>query len=36
LVVLEKNPYKVPTTELKDVPVAMTICRGKIVFTRKN
>jgi predicted amidohydrolase YtcJ len=34
LVVLDKNPYKVPTTELKDVPVAMTICRGQIVYNK--
>ena len=34
LVVLEKNPYEVLATELKDIPVAMTICRGKITFNR--
>lgn len=33
LVALEKNPYQVPTTELKDIPVAMTICRGKVVYS---
>ncbi|MFB3896451.1 MAG: amidohydrolase, partial [bacterium] len=32
LVVLEKNPYKVPVIALKDVPVSMTICRGEIVY----
>ncbi|MCX7920084.1 MAG: amidohydrolase [bacterium] len=34
LVVLEKNPYVVPTTELKDIPVSMTICRGEIVYSQ--
>lgn len=36
LAVLDKNPYQVPTTELKDVPVAMTICRGEIVYSKNK
>lgn len=32
LVVLAKNPYEVPRTELKDIEVSMTICRGEVVF----
>jgi predicted amidohydrolase YtcJ len=32
LVVLEKNPYDVAVTELKNIRVNMTICRGEIVF----
>jgi hypothetical protein len=33
LVVLEKNPYAVPKSELKDIPISMTICRGKVVYS---
>ncbi|MDI6783627.1 MAG: amidohydrolase [bacterium] len=36
LVVLEKNPYKVPVAELKDIQISMTICKGQIVFAGKK
>ena len=32
VVVLEADPYKVMPDEIKDIPVAMTIVGGKIVY----
>ena len=33
LTVLAKDPFKTPVTELKDIPYAMTICRGKTMYS---
>jgi predicted amidohydrolase YtcJ len=34
-VVLEADPFKVQPMEIKDIPVAMTIVGGKIVYEKK-
>lgn len=36
LVVLEKNPLKIPSDELRNIEVAMTIVGGKIVYRKSS
>ena len=34
--ILEKNPYKVPAEEIKDIDVAMTISGGEVVYAKNG
>jgi predicted amidohydrolase YtcJ len=34
LTILEENPFSIDKNRIKDIPVAMTICRGKVVYER--
>jgi len=36
LTVLDSDPYKAKPDDVKEIPVAMTLCRGKIVYSRQD